>query len=125
MKHIFVPEDFFEVDLEIAYPEARKWIAKTANEKLNKLIESWPVVYGSNDKSPTVLFVDKPSIVTHTARLAFVEEIPKKPCKHEPLVTVEIKGHYVSGFSYFQNELHRARCKHCGVELVATWSEKK
>ena len=112
MKDFFTPEDFegthghYQKELHEAY-------CKIANEKLNKLIESWPVVYGN--------FVDsrnwtkhETSMDTHTARLAFIEEIKKEPCKHEPL-ELRTERQYVWA----------QECKHCGVELQATWSEKK
>ena len=47
---------------------------------------------------------------THTALLIDVKEIEKKPCEHEPnLLNQKIGGWF---------------CKHCGVELVASWVAK-
>jgi len=89
--------------------------ADYANEKLNKLIESWPVVYGSN-KRPLDGWNEKSyESTTHKARLAFIEEIKKEPCKHEPIQFQDDEGNLAANFI----------CRHCGVELVATWSEKK
>lgn len=52
-------------------------------EKLNKLIESWPVVYGQWGgvyRSFGESYTDKyDSGATHTARLAFIQEIKKEP----------------------------------------------
>lgn len=85
-----------------------------ANRELQMLIESWPVVY-THSKA------EKPGYWgpieqgqfddTHKARLAFIEEIKKEPCKHEPFNDSCVPNHF--------------HCKHCGVELQATWSEKK
>jgi HNH endonuclease/AP2 domain len=43
--------------------------------------------------------------------LAFVEPIVKEPCKHEPTWTN-------GGIELLE------KCKHCGIKLIATWSEK-
>lgn len=115
-------KDFFK-PLDFIYDDDLKFTANTAanlaNEKLNKLIESWPVVYGnnfiSNDGSAfdigSVWNITKLNDKTHTARLAFIEEIKKECVKHEPFNDSCVPNHF--------------HCKHCGVELQATWSEKK
>lgn len=111
--NIFTPEDF---DLHmLADPDGsddiNKEAAEQANEKLNKLIESWPVVYfGHNTYA-----VDQWSAVRlpkdiKQARLAFIEVIKPKCEKHEPIKLV-------GGYS--------PRCKDCGVELVAEWRTKE
>ena len=98
MKHeIFKPEDFLRFE-----------ITDLANKKLNELIESWPVVYGDKD-SPNPIW-SKRTGATHTARIAFIEEIVKEPCRHEPDFS---NRRYVS-----------PKCRLCGVDLQATWSEK-
>jgi len=113
MKDFFKPEDFQGQDFFTLY--RCEEMAKAANEKLNKLIESWPVVYGYSTKSVAPWSADRCNSDTHKARLAFVEEIVKEPCKHEPDL-----------LEMFQKSgLQNSKCKHCGVELQATWSEKK
>lgn len=119
MKDFFKPEDFPNL------LGLREQAAEDANEKLNKLIESWPVVYGSkfisNDCSAfdvgSVWNITKLSDKTHTARLAFIEEIKKEPCKHSPKKISSFTNAAMGGE-------WKVVCKHCGVELQATWSEK-
>lgn len=118
MKDFFKPEDFEDYDSYLRYN-----LCRDVNEKLNKLIESWPVVYGnifiSNDGSAfdvgSVWNITKLNDKTHKARLAFIEEIKKEPCKHEPSKTrLDFGGIPIS------------ICVHCGVELqVAEWREVK
>jgi hypothetical protein len=94
--------------------------------KLNALIESWPVAYGFKFKHGDKWALDQEKddrSSTHQCRLAFIEPIVRGPCKHEALVTVKIAG-FKTDARYFCNVLEAAKCKHCGVELQATWSEK-
>lgn len=92
----------------------------TIAEKLNQLIESSPVVYGSkfisNDGSAfdigSVWNITKISDKTHSARLMFIEEIKKECVKHEPS---KDRGWLVGDLI----------CKHCKVPLEAIWQEKK
>lgn len=109
MKNIFNVEDFdFRGCFSVLQYQIR---AKTIAQKtIEKLIESWPVVYGENlvDESLWSTRHDK----NHDcclARLAFIEELPKKGCEHEPIQT---RG----GHQFIYN------CKHCGAKLKATWS---
>lgn len=105
MKDFFKPEDFF---LGFTIPDV---IAARSNEILNAEVEKWPVVY--TDKTQSHLsFVDEIGF-THKARLAFIEEIKKEPCKHIIYIT--------------NNDLKNTEgfCKICKIELVAIWSEKK
>lgn len=129
MKHIFTPSDFQHL-FHTKHQEQFVLIANFANEKLQALIESWPVVYGTSyeghicnnwyfDANET----DIEDKVTHKARLAFVEEIVKEPCKHEPMRTVSFTVSVDQpGNEYYK---HATKCQYCGVELEATWSEKK
>ncbi len=122
-KDFFKPEDF---DIVATGEHGKALSAHLANKKLNKLIESWPYAYGSHT-SPSWYVegeteIDK-SKATRLARLAFIEEIKKECVKHEP----EFK---TFKFTTANNEVLAAdfnflKCKHCGVELVTTWSEKK
>lgn len=132
MKDFFKPEDF-----SFSYGDAvsPRGVAAYANEKLNKLIESWPVVYNQDADTPirTILWsianLNEPSITlrggktsTQKARLAFIEPINKEPCKHEPQ---DIQIFNASGNYNFSFGAGISKCKYCGVELQATWSEKK
>ena len=98
-------------------PESHE--VQTINEKLNKLIESWPERYafaGAKFHDGSWLTMDKfpNKNPTYKARIAFIEEMVKKTCKHEPMLKT-------FDFSCWQHGV----CRHCGVELQATWSEKK
>jgi hypothetical protein len=121
-KGFFKPEDFFSRTLIQEYIGSHvtgklvncEDAAIFANEKLNALIESWPVVYaymGPARRPGGMWIIDgqQDADSTHKARLAFIEPIVKEPCKHEPIESVMI-GHI---------------CMHCGVKLQATWTEKK
>lgn len=114
MKDFFKLQDFrkgifadnmFTSDAEIDF------LVRLANEKLAKLIESWPVVMGWQEPEYKSWIMDsRPSNdATHTARLAFIQ--PIEPCKHEPFNDSVVPNHY--------------HCKHCGVELKAKWEAVK
>ena len=122
MKNFFKPEDFY---MNPEFNE-RYEAARIANEKLAALIESWPVVYLKNNsieyRGGELPWQDKSE--THKAHLAFIEELPKEPCKHEP----DLSPKNLTEKNYLQ-VAHLplkviTNCKHCGVELQATWSEK-
>lgn len=115
MKNLFTPEDF---DLH-GLPSIKELAAIQANEKLTKLIESWPVVVGPSknygfDTWSEGWRQDLAHRPSHRARLAFIEELPKELCKHEP--TVDFYGTHLTS---------KPKCKHCGVELVAEWKVKE
>jgi len=121
MKDFFKPEDFNGL-----FDEASKIIStKKANKKLNALIESWPLVKGFKCNDHGFLFGEKTvgddSHIIYRARLAFVEEIVKEPCTHKPVCT------FVSATEKSEKGLVPTKfiCDLCGVELQATWSEKK
>lgn len=71
-------------------------------------IESAPVVYGPSSHWQN-WNTEKGHKDTHTARLIDIQEIKKECVKHEP---------EVNAFNMF-------RCKHCKVELIAEFKEKK
>lgn len=124
MKDFFDPEDFEEQFGSVEQARAnRELSAKIANAKLNKLIESWPVVYGN--------FVDsrnwtkhETSMDTHTARLAFIEEIKKECVNHTPswngLKTIMSVDRFDNRFANVESV-----CMDCGVELVARFEIKE
>ena len=102
MKNIFSADDFTSVMYADNYlPEH---VAKLANKKLTKLIESWPVVYFQKINEAMSDFrgsTDKISSSTHSARLAFIEEIK---CSHK-------------NSSIWEPHLAGARkCNDCGYE---------
>lgn len=136
MKDLFKPEDF-DSDGLITCEDRSISIAdaiRLANKKINKLIESWPVVYGKNWLMENVtrwVEADIPfPMATHQGRIAFIKELPKEgPCEHE------IDFH-ITGFSsktkieFFKKDWEdfispTRKCKHCGIELVAKWEAKK
>lgn len=111
-------KDFFELDdFETVYGPSQRLAVEIANEKLNKLIESWPVVYAHKNGEQIWAQAIYVKENVYKARLAFIEEIKKEPCKHEP-EALEVR-------SYGYVTIGTAKCKHCEVELKATWSEKK
>lgn len=134
MKDFFKPEDFSTYAFEnepIPYGFC-KAMTKICNEKLNALIESWPII--STRGNGTWFQSHRVKEDTHKARLAFIEEIVKEQCNHEPEVfefSQITQGYMLDGDP---NTFHADKktklissnkCKHCGVELEAAWSEKK
>lgn len=77
---IFEPSDFYDFDEQKATTPGQAAIK--ANEKLNAMIESWPVVYNSLDHVGVSKYAwssNRTSNDTHKARLAFVETLsPEK-----------------------------------------------
>ncbi len=133
-KPIFTHEDFEE------YTESgnsAEHAAYFANEKIQKLIESWPVVYSQwklgneTDGGVTLLnpqwhFLEGKPCDTHQARLAFIEEIEeivKEECRHEP-IHWNINKCSENGEIHLFSEYKEPKCKHCGVELEAEWKTK-
>lgn len=119
MKNFFKPEDF--VTCGRIYQDC----ADVANEKLNALIESAPLVQGWYPGTyPNGTWTSSEVIhntSTHTARLVDIQEI-KKECKHEPMRTVSFTMSVDQpGNEYYK---HATKCQHCGVELIAEWKVK-
>jgi hypothetical protein len=114
MKDFFKPEDFD--CMTVNSNNFTKKAAEFANEKLNKLIESWPSVFSGesyNDK-----WIDCETMhTTKTAKLAFIEEIKKEECEHSPEWTNKIPG-------WHHGPESQIKCVHCGVPLQASWSVK-
>lgn len=87
---LFKPENF----RHIVHKEIEQQMADHCNEILQREVEKWPVVYGglfiSNDKTKmetgSVWNTSELRDHTHTARLAFIEEIKKEPCKENAVV---------------------------------------
>lgn len=145
MKNLFKPEDFreaafgnFHTAFGIDGLLTKENAAKLANEKLQTLIESWPVIMTTKcftDSNPEDLSWHPENIpdesshyiqfCTHKARLAFIEPIVKKECKHEPIVTVDLRANYYDKATHYRTVPETIECKHCGVELQATWSPKE
>lgn len=96
MKNIFSLNDFPQHCFSDRFTAA-----DSANRKLNKLIESWPVVYGRLDEDGRVIGTFGQvtgQIDTHKARLAFVEEIKQAPEEY----------HYVeSGFTVNNEPMYK------------------
>ena len=110
MKPIFSPYDFNNAPFDQLKPEV---CAAVANLKLEKLIESWPVVYGMHDDRKNYSKW-RDNSHTHQARLAFIEELPKEPCKHQ-IIEYSVKG---------CQPVTTGKCGICGVALVAEWKER-
>lgn len=125
MKPIFEPSDFIKhipsqqlpCNVGVYATLTPNEASVIANEKLDKLIEGWPVVYGKhwymeNTKRWNEFNFPNAEFV---ARLAFIEPI-KRECKHE----IDLNMY---GFWGLNTEL-KTKCKHCGAELEATWKVK-
>lgn len=115
--NIFKPEDF-KHEMHVTYEGA----ANSANEKLNALIESWPVVYSYSGENDWFISRRSDGHITHKARVSFIEPIVRETCKHEP---IEIENNIVIATNPPQYPPKKYKCRYCGVELQATWSEKK
>ncbi len=80
MKNLFKPSDFAHWSTSVFdYTDAEE-MANMANEKLQTLIDSWPVIYGAKDSNNrlSIWHTDKNLWnASATARLAFNEEIVK------------------------------------------------
>lgn len=120
MNKFFKPEDFTSAMCTSRYiPEN---VAELANAKLEKLIESWPVVYGIGSIDKAAWTSAPINNAEHKARLAFIEPLLREPCKHEPVW--ENQASLSTGLispTYFGN----AHCHKCGIELIATWKIKE
>lgn len=83
-------------------------LAKAANAKLER--EGFRV-YGTPSSNNLWVKTEAGEVQepysgnSHQALLINIEELPKKPCEHEPS-TIGFAGH---------------ACKHCGVKLKAKW----
>lgn len=126
-KPIFTPEDFYP---EGSNPNVQllalaRQFSNIANAKIEKLIESWPEVYGFEEEDGNRYFSTEPQCKsdTHSARLAFIEELPKEKCKHEPIIIngQNYRSSWVKGEDEF---VSISRCKHCNIELIADWRAK-
>lgn len=141
MKNFFKPDDFKNEVGDICttaknqlseygkfnLDEPCKILAEIANAKLEKLIESCTIVY-------TKITLEGPMTGTceqfkmphhtHKARLAFIEPLLREPCKHEPIRTAPAYTYnphlHIAGIS----NPSKSHCKHCGIELIATWNAK-
>lgn len=108
---LFKPDDF----LKIASCGDR--VANRANEILQEYLESCPVAYfkylGGKpfNLGPELNENDD----THTARLAFIEELPKGPCKHPILEYKPSPAGIVI----------KAKCGVCKADLIPEWKEVK
>lgn len=124
MKDLFKLEEFAQV----AGTDIHEVHCKYVNEKLNKLIESWPVVFNTTNNAGITSWIHYKPIGYHSqARLAFIEKIKKECVNHIPKIQSKqvaspmsddpCAAALVLGCSIV--------CLNCGVELQATWSEKK
>lgn len=112
---LFKPEDFnFPETMSAAYLPDRA--ASLANEILQREIEKWPVVVQMEPQTNYGWYEEREHYreqYKRIGRVAFIEEIKKEPCKHEP------KRNFQNGAEM----LPEPKCYHCGVKLVAEWKE--
>lgn len=120
MKNFFKPEDFQYVkDNHISRVSIQE-IVDIANHILNAEIDKWPVVYAKSYDGTDISYWHEDGggtiNVMKTARLAFIEEISKKECLHEPETAM------MCGPQGYTESVAIDKCKHCGKKLKATWS---
>ena len=106
MKDLFTAEDFNSC-VSLLRKEANVLAAIIANEKLRKEAEKWPVVYGQQMHMENYIkwTESENSRASFKARLAFIEEIKKEPCKH---TVISYEG--AAGLWTLEGE-----CARCGV----------
>jgi hypothetical protein len=121
---VFKPSDFTDPIAPLDHWKQK--IADQANAKIQKLRDEAPIAYKYHDKIisywNTQEVLGRPDNPTHKARLMFIEEIKKEPCKHEP-VLFSINAVYRPDGRLPEDENYI--CKNCGVSLQMTWSERK
>lgn len=115
MKPFFTPDDFRYKLFKGIDTCVSEQACEIANQKLNTLIKSWPVVYKFNQSWLSLKGTDG----THQARLAFIEEIKREPCKHEPKPLRCRKVNAETGEVSYEGYI----CIYCNVELKAEWRE--
>lgn len=114
----FKPEDFYTS--ENIQKTTAGLAARVANRKLEEWLSQAPVVYGGPTLA-NIYSIQQSKINTFKAKLVCIEELPKEPCKHEPVKRI-------SPFMY-RNETsgpctYEPNCRKCGIELVAEWKAK-
>jgi hypothetical protein len=109
MKPFFTPEDF---DKPLYNDQC---VMASAIASANAKLEREAAVMYGYEQSGHWYYRSNSDMTgqTHTAMLINIRPIEKKCVKHEPTV---FDGHIVS--------IPFSNCKHCGVELVAKWTEK-
>jgi len=113
MMQFFKSKEFF-IDMSNEQDAVTQY-TKQANEKLNKYLESCAVAYGKLKNGSWNFDTNNGKKGnTHQLPVAFYKEIPLEPCLHEPK---EMLWSSKMPYRHFE-------CKHCGVELQVTWSEK-
>ena len=126
MRNFFKPEDFESLLYNELSEQNHIQACNIANIKLNILTKSWPAVYKYSDDSKWITNEESMSAkderffdFDQKARLAFVEEIVKEQCKHEPNQLEPTMFLTRDGWQY-----QKVKCIHCGIELVAEWKAK-
>lgn len=130
MKYIFEVEDFDDLysGVNISQDYATNNLntavcaANIANAKLNALIYAAPVVYGKYNEAYLNFGQPQTTSLTHKAHLMFIEELVKEPCKHEPYHS---NANVILASNPPQIPKPIYKCRKCGVELKAIWSEVK
>lgn len=128
---IFEESDFSDIHEDFELNRDQKAIvAGIAQAKhdawFKELIESWPVVSGFQESEYKSWIMDsRPnSGSTHKARLAFIEEIEKKPCEHEPLTLVGLPQRNFIDKSIWTEPV-AYQCKQCLAMIEPTgWVAK-
>jgi RNAse (barnase) inhibitor barstar len=122
MKPIFTWQDFKECN-GLTFDYANQKAAELANKKIQELVALWPVVWCDIGKTQPLYIQATQMNHTHKARLAFIEEINKEPCKqHKPSMSKMGNANWEILTS---NERGSFLCAACGIEIEPTWSEKK
>jgi len=116
MKNFFNERDFSDCfRWNDQYGSPLEAVTDVANKKLNSFIESQQTVY--TGESYNKRWIDCETMhTTRKAKIMFIEEIAKKPCKHNPAKD-RLRKDLVS-------DLVTTKCLECGVELVAEWTAR-
>lgn len=129
-KDFFKPEDFesYVWAWDPKHPSSER-CAELANKKIAELIDSWPTVYAD---VPTMLMYSQAKwdgnpllhvqdLHPYTAKLAFIQELPKEPCKHK----VAMQRYGGADWIIATESDGTFTCGSCGAKVAMEWTEVK
>lgn len=110
MKPWFEPEEFKYISFYAETPHEEQ-IANIVNEKLDRILESLPTVFGHMD----VWSNERDAECTLQAKLICIEKI-NRPCEHEP------EPHWAGQSPLL---IPPIKCRICGDPIVPRWELAK
>lgn len=116
MKTFFNRVDFADLNFEPELTQDElQHLADVANAKLEQWLAKAIKVTGYIDDEYNFGSATSEGLDTHRALLIDIQELPTKPCKHEPAIKlIKENGIEVS---------LEGPCRRCGVPLKAKWEE--